>query len=155
MPAGYGIATEASGQLDWSWAVERLVSSRNYWVCTASPDGRPHVAPVWGVWLDDGFFFSTDPTSRKGRDVSAGSRVVVHLESGDDVVILEGSIEVVADRTLLERVDAGYAEKYVAPQTGEQATIFVADDHVYRVRPRLVSAWSYATAATRTDWETE
>ena len=34
-----------------------------------------------------------------------------------------------------------------------QATIFVADDHVYRVTPRLVSAWSYATAATRTDWK--
>ena len=28
----------------------------------------------------------------------------------------------------------------------------MADDHVYRVRPRLVSAWSYAVAATRTDW---
>ena len=49
-------------------------------------------------------------------------------------------------------VDRAYAEKYVAQTTGERATIFVADDHVYRVRPRLVSAWSYANASTRTDW---
>ena len=42
---------------------------------------------------------------------------------------------------------SAYAEKYVAPSTGESATIFVADDHVYRVRPRFVSAWSYARAA--------
>jgi hypothetical protein len=61
----------------------------------------------------------------------------------------------VTDRDELERVDRVYAEKYVAPTTGEHATIFVADDHVYRVRPRLVSAWSYANASTRTDWEQE
>ena len=65
------------------------------------------------------------------------------------------TLERVGDRDELERVDAAYAETYVAPTTGERATIFVADDHVYRVRPRLVSAWSYATASTRTDWEPE
>ena len=57
------------------------------------------------------------------------------------------------DRAELERVDAAYREKYIDPGSGTPATIFVADDHVYRVTPRLVSAWSYATAATRTDWK--
>ena len=60
-----------------------------------------------------------------------------------------------SDRDELERVDGAYAEKYVAPTSGEKATIFVADDHVYAVRPRLVSAWSYANASTRTDWKPE
>jgi hypothetical protein len=59
----------------------------------------------------------------------------------------------VTDRGELERINGAYSKKYVAPTTGEQATVFVGDDHVYRVQPRLVSAWSYANAATRTDWE--
>jgi hypothetical protein len=65
----------------------------------------------------------------------------------------KGRAERVTDRDELQRIDDAYAEKYVAPQSGEQATIFVEDDHVYGVRPRFVSAWSYANANTRTDWE--
>jgi hypothetical protein len=48
---GYGIvpADSGDGLLEWAWAVERLNRSRNYWIATARPDGRPHVAPVWGT----------------------------------------------------------------------------------------------------------
>ena len=68
MPAGYGVPTDASGAdlIPWSWAVERLSAAHNYWVCTARPDGRPHAAPVWGLWLEDAFWFSTNPRSQKG-----------------------------------------------------------------------------------------
>ena len=45
--ASYGIAEGAEGQLDWSWAVERLIASRNYWVITADGTGQP--ARVAGV----------------------------------------------------------------------------------------------------------
>jgi hypothetical protein len=81
--------------------------------------------------------------------------VVLLNGDGADPIIITGHAERVDDRDELGRIDAAYAEKYVAPTTGERATIFVADDHVYRVRPRLVSAWSYATASTRTDWQQE
>ncbi len=58
---GYGIlnASEGRGLLAWDWAVERLTKARNYWVATTCPDGRPHCVPVWGVWLDDAFYFSS------------------------------------------------------------------------------------------------
>ncbi|MEI6136703.1 MAG: pyridoxamine 5'-phosphate oxidase family protein [Chloroflexota bacterium] len=35
-------------------ALARLRTAMNYWIATTRPDGRPHAAPVWGVWLDDG-----------------------------------------------------------------------------------------------------
>jgi hypothetical protein len=46
---GYGIVgpTQGSGLLPWSWAEERLTASRNYWVASSWPDGRPHAMPVW------------------------------------------------------------------------------------------------------------
>ena len=72
---------------------------------------------------------------------------------GTDPIIIKGRAERVTDPGELERIDKAYAQKYVAPSSGERATIFIGDDHVYRVRLRLVSAWSYATAATRTDWQ--
>jgi kynureninase len=72
---------------------------------------------------------------------------------GSDPIVIKGRAERVTEAEELARVDAAYREKYVDPHSGTPATIFVADDHVYRVRPRLISAWSYATAATRTDWE--
>ena len=79
--------------LDWSWAVERLVASRNYWIGTADEDGRPRAIPVWGLWFDDSVVFGTNPRSRKGRNLERDPRVVVHLESGDEAVILEGEVE--------------------------------------------------------------
>ena len=67
---GYGILDADSGRglLPWSWAVERLSKSRNYWIASTWPDGRPHCVPVWGVWLDDGFYFSSGERSRKARN---------------------------------------------------------------------------------------
>ncbi len=52
---GYGLldAAQGAGLLPWRWAVARLERSHDYWVATVRPDGRPHVMPVWGVWMDD------------------------------------------------------------------------------------------------------
>ncbi|MBI2911131.1 MAG: pyridoxamine 5'-phosphate oxidase family protein, partial [Chloroflexi bacterium] len=71
LPATYGIATGNEGMLPWSYVREQMAKSRNFWVATTRPDGRPHVTPVWGLWLDESFFFSSDPTSRKGRNLAA------------------------------------------------------------------------------------
>ena len=97
MAPSYGLSSEPEGMLPWGWAVEQLVASRNYWVCTTRPDGRPHAAPVWGLWADDALYFGTDPASRKGRNLAENPELVVHLESGDDVVILEGRVDITDD----------------------------------------------------------
>lgn len=89
MPASYGSLGEEG--VPWSWAEERLEQARNYWLCTTRADGRPHAAPVWALWRL--LWFSTDPSSQKVRNVAREPRAVVHLESGDDVVIVEGVIE--------------------------------------------------------------
>ena len=53
----------------------------------------------------------------------------------------------------LDRLDIAYREKYVDPGSGAQTTIFVEGDVAFRVTPRLVMAWEYATCSNRTDWE--
>ncbi|HEV2086875.1 MAG TPA: pyridoxamine 5'-phosphate oxidase family protein, partial [Cryptosporangiaceae bacterium] len=90
---GYGIAEEPAGMLPWSWAEERLTSSTNYWLATVRPDGRPHVMPVWGVWADHAFLFSSSPGSRKVRNLRAEPRCVVTTQDPVRPVVLEGVAE--------------------------------------------------------------
>jgi nitroimidazol reductase NimA-like FMN-containing flavoprotein (pyridoxamine 5'-phosphate oxidase superfamily) len=143
------------GHIPWSNVDGRLRSMREIWVATTSPAGRPDATPVWFWWDGQAVYFTCAAVARKARNIAHEPEVVLLNGDGADPIIVKGRAERVDDRDELGRVDSAYAEKYVAPTTGERATIFVADDHVYRVRPRLVSAWSYATASTRTDWEAE
>lgn len=143
------------GHIPWSNVDRRLRSMREIWVATASPGGRPDATPVWFWWDGEVVYFTCAAVARKARNIAHQPEVVLLNGDGADPIIIKGHAERVTARDELERLDAAYAEKYVAPSTGERATIFVADDHAYCVRPRLVSAWSYATAATRTDWEPE
>ena len=143
------------GHIPWSNVDRRLHSLREIWVATASPLGRPDATPVWFWWDGEAVYFTCAAVAHKARNIAQTPDVVLINGDGADPIIFKGIAERVTDRLELERIDRGYAEKYVAPTTGERATVFVSDDHVYRVRPRLVSAWSYATAATRTDWEPE
>lgn len=108
----YGIDPSQEGLLPWSWVSEQMARSRNYWISSTRPDGRPHVAPVWGVWLDDVLYFSTDRSSRKSRNLAVNPRVVVHLESGDEVVILEGIVDELQDLELYKQVARAYNAKY-------------------------------------------
>jgi PPOX class probable F420-dependent enzyme len=139
MPATYGVPTDASGAelLPWNWAVERLVSARNYWICTTRGDGRPHAAPVWGLWLDDSLWFSTSPDSQKGRNLARDSTILVHLESGDDVVILEGEARAARDGEALARFADEYEAKY-----DYRMDVTKADTPVYVMRPRIAQTWA-------------
>ena len=149
---GYGIHTGEDGLLPWSWAVERLRESRNYWISSTRPDGRPHAMPVWGAWIDGAVVFGTARDSVKGRNLAARPDVVVHLDSGDEAVILEGVVEELTDLHVL-RAYADEAERKYAwrPDDEELRTgLHLA------LRPRVAYAWlerEYPRTATRFDFE--
>jgi PPOX class probable F420-dependent enzyme len=149
IPPSYGVPADGSGaeKLPWSWAVEQLIGARNYWICTARPDGRPHAVPVWGLWLDDAVWFSTGRTSRKARNLDRNPAVVVHLESGDDTVILEGDVTEAHDPEALRRFADAYEAKYEY-----RLDVSDRDAPVFRLRPVSAYTWlekDYAGTATR------
>jgi len=146
-PDVYGIHEDAAGLLDWSWATERLAAARNYWVSTTRPDGRPHAMPVWGLWHEDAFYFSSAPSSRKAQNLAAKSAVVVHLESGDEVVVVEGHAEQATDEELLARLSEDYTRKY-----GYEVTFTAEGRGLVAVRPQVAYAWrepDFPASATR------
>ena len=135
MPSSYGVPSDASGAelAPWTWARDELERARNYWICTTRPDGRPHAAPVWAVWVDDALWFSTSPQSQKGRNLARDPHVVVHLESGDDVVILEGDA---VRSECPDRVREAYETKYAYRlEPGN------SDTPLFAVRPRVAQTW--------------
>jgi PPOX class probable F420-dependent enzyme len=150
MPREYGLgaATSRPGErLSWERAGEFLAASRNYWVCTTRPDGRPHAMPVWGLWLGGRLYFSTGLASRKARNLRANANIVVHLESGDEALIVEGTASVVEDAALLERLLTAYEEKY-----GMRPDLAALKAAFYELRPRTVFAWlepDFPESATR------
>jgi len=124
--------------LPYSHAEERLAKSRNYWICTARPDGRPHSIPVWGFWIDGAIYFGTARSSRKALNLAHNPAVSIHLESGDDVVIVEGTaVEVsLTDKIVAKKLDAASRAKYKMPLMVVPESIF------YSVRPSVVLAWT-------------
>jgi nitroimidazol reductase NimA-like FMN-containing flavoprotein (pyridoxamine 5'-phosphate oxidase superfamily) len=111
---GYGIADAKGGKglLTWNWAKQRLTKAHTYWIATARPDGRPHMMPVWGLWLDGAFYFSTGRNSRKAQNLASNPGCVLSMEQDGDSVIVEGVAAPVEDPSLLKQCYKAYKEKY-------------------------------------------
>src|SRR6266446_8536563 len=142
---GYGLAEDEKGLLSWTWVAEKMSGCRTFWVATVHPENRPHVMPVWGVWVDDAFYFSTGRKSRKGRNLAANPACTVTNDHGEEAAIVEGSAEEVKDAAALERVAAAYKKKYKMDPRSMNEPIFV-------VRPTTVFGFiekSFPKSATR------
>ncbi len=122
-----------TGSLPWEWANERLVKSHNYVITTVRPEGRPHSMVIWGIWLDNAYFFSTGAATRKARNLAANPNCVICNENVDEAVIVEGQARQLATPDIPELACALYLKKYgwkLDPQMGP----------VFKVMPRVVFA---------------
>jgi PPOX class probable F420-dependent enzyme len=131
--------------LSWSEVAARLAAARNYWLCTTTLSGAPHAAPVWGVVTGQILFVYSERRTVKARNLAADPRVVVHLESGEDVVIVRGTAEDLGDPAAVPEVVAALAAKY----SGEGDRQYLPDadpdfDVVYALRPQSVMTWRLA-----------
>ncbi len=140
IPYGLKGPTEGVGLLPWKRASERMRGSYIYWVSTTRKDGRPHSIPVWGIWLDETLYFSNGALT--ARNLARDPRVSVHLESGEDAVIIEGVVEVATGKPLIKRINSAYNEKYL--WEGTQDTWFA-------LRPRVAFAWLAPSAGLGTE----
>lgn len=145
-----------SEPMPWSWAEERLAGARTYWICTARTGLGPHARPVWGVWLDEAFWFST--ASQVRGNLRAESSMTVHLESGEEVVIVEGTAERVTEPGDLGRFVDANNEKYAWNSFVEGDGVSDPDGNagsVYRLHPRRAFGWTMDLEATATRWSFE
>jgi pyridoxine/pyridoxamine 5'-phosphate oxidase len=133
--------SEITTPITWEQAQASLQAARNYWLSTTRADGRPHAMPVWGVWLDGALWFGTGLESVKGRNLARDPHAVVHLESGDDVVILVGQ----AERAESDAAYAAYTEKYGIEATPAAFAAMPQVGALFRFRPSSGQAWLEAS----------
>ena len=129
----YGIKgpDEGTGLLPWSWAVERLTASHDYWIATTWPDGRPHVTPVWGAWVDDAVWFSCGPNSRKARNLARDPRCSITTDKPSEPVVLDAVVELIPGRETAQR----FAEISTAKYEIEYSVDFFAANALFAARP--------------------
>ena len=145
---GYGIETSVKGLLPWRWASDRLTKTRNYLLTTVRADGRPHVMPLWGVWMNDRFYFSTGKTSVKARNLSKNANCVLCTDDAEEVVIVEGTAGKATDKTVLKKFGAAYKKKYKFDALSMGEPIFtirpkVAFGQIEKTFPKTATRWKF------------
>jgi general stress protein 26 len=139
---------------DWATARDVLEGAQLFWITTVRADGRPHVTPLVGVWLDETLHFCTGPEEQKARNLSGNSHVVLSTgcnqwDRGLDVMV-EGDAVRVTDPATLERLAAAWATKWDGQwQFGVTDGGFSHEDGglalVFEVRPAKVLAFGKGT----------
>jgi len=141
LPKGY--ADNPASFVDWEWVAEQLTESKNYWLCSVRPNGRPHVVPRWGVFIDNKFFYDGSPETRHARNIMENSQVSLHLESGDQAVMLEGISQPAEKPTpefakqLAEAIGNKYGEDGYTPKPDQWD-----EGGLYVFMPRQCIAWT-------------
>ena len=109
---GYGISVSKKGMLPWSWAEERLVKTRIYWLTTITPKGDPHVMPIWGIWSAHRFYFSTQANSAKVRNLAANPKCVIATENAIEAVMVQGTAQRMDNAAHIVELILAYKAKY-------------------------------------------
>lgn len=95
-------------------AEQRLQSNSIAWLTTVGGDGRPSTVPVGFVWEGQTLLIFSQPNKQKLRNIRKNPRVTLALdetEGGTDVVIVEGTAELIDDPQISVEMPA-YVEKY-------------------------------------------
>jgi hypothetical protein len=139
-----------AGPTPWPDVERTLERAELYWLTTVRADGRPHVTPLIGLYLDGAPHFCTGLREQKHKNLETEPRVALTTgantwAAGLDVVV-EGTVARVADNGDLQRIADAYESKYGSVWhfdvgdgvfgEGEMAAA------VYRIEPSKVMAFA-------------
>ncbi|MBA3552672.1 MAG: pyridoxamine 5'-phosphate oxidase family protein [Actinobacteria bacterium] len=113
---------------------------------TLDADRAPRVRPLWYLWRDGTFWFTTRLESRHtGRDVVRGPSVAISIASEDRpyrAVLAHGRIEVTGkDEALLLAISTRYGEEQGRAWT--RSAMKQDDRTVLRMVPERLLSWDY------------
>ncbi len=116
------------------------------WLVAVSPAGQPQATPVWFLWDGERFLIYSQQDRPKLENIGGNPRVTLHLDAdrrGNDVIIVEGSAEIVDDAPPADEVPA-YVDKYrrEIADLGSTPSAFAEDYSVpVRVTPTRWRTW--------------
>ena len=140
-PSGY--VDHPTSEVSWDYVAQQLTEAKNYWLCSVRPNGHPHCVPRWAVYVDGFIYYDGSPETRHARNITENPHVSLHLESGDQAIILEGTCRPAGKPSaeLAQQLAAAYRAKYTQhgyspePDQWEEGGLYV-------FTPRQCLAWT-------------
>ena len=114
----------------------RLAHDVDVWVASASPDGAPYLVPLSFDWNGEALLLSTPADSPTGRNLAATRTTRLGLGLTRDVVMIEGTIEVLDMDALPQEQGDRFAKR-----TGFDPRTLTTPYRWFRVTPHRVQAW--------------
>ena len=110
LPKDYGSPKK---KLEWASVRTDLEEAPVYWVASTRPDGRPHVVPRDGIWLDDTWYYGGSPETVHNHNVEKNPAAAVHIGDGMKAIIVEGETHFVkTSQEIAERLSEVNNVKY-------------------------------------------
>jgi F420H(2)-dependent biliverdin reductase len=95
----------------WRTIEARLSREMTIWIATTRADGRPHLTPVWYVWLDEKVYIATGTDTQKFANLRNNQQVALALPDTESVIIIEGEAHA-AERPVTEKLADFFYHKY-------------------------------------------
>lgn len=130
----------------WRAIEARLGRETAIWLATVRHDGRPHLTPLWFVWLDGKLYVATGSDTQKFANLRNNQNVSLALPDTASVVIIEGEAHV-ANRATVEAVADYFFHKYEWDFRYDDST----DWRLIEITPSKILAWGdgYDAEGTR------
>ncbi len=158
-----GFSSENAVATTWASGQLVLEDAEVYWISSVRPDGRPHVTPLLGIWLDGAMYFCTGDDERKAKNLESNSHCILttgcnNLDGLD--VVVEGKVAKVSGKTELQSAADTYESKYGSHFTSPDGTWFGLGDSIrqskvvlYRLAPARVLGFAKGETFSQTRWE--
>ena len=95
----------------WRAIEARLGREMTIWVATVKYNGRPHLTPVWFVWLQERLYICIQADSQKHANIYHNPSIALALPDTEGVVIFEGEANA-APREAVEILAGYFFNKY-------------------------------------------
>jgi Pyridoxamine 5''-phosphate oxidase. len=121
-------------------ALDRLEHDVDAWVATADrATGTPYLVPLSFLWDGITLLLATPASSPTGRNLQASDTVRLAIGPTRDVVLIEGTVRVLAIREISQQVGDAFAVKTCFDPRQETGTYLY-----FRVTPQRLQAWREA-----------
>lgn len=118
-------------------ALDHLLSDRDVWIATASPDGVPHLVPVSLCWFENHVVVAVPRSSKTAKNVGTTKRARLALGDPRDVVVIEAEGETVDP----EGDGSGRLLDAFQLRTGWDTQAEPGDYVLLRFTPKRIQAW--------------
>ena len=121
----------------WRAMEGRLGRELTIWIATVRHDGRPHLTPLWYIWLDSIIYICTGSETQKFANLYHNQNVALSLPDTESPIIIEGEAHT-APREAIDILADHFYHKYEWDFRYDESS----DWRLIEITPHRILAWN-------------